>query len=75
MMTADNDLCLTQPVPKFRSGTARREEPRLIVKTTKKRMKVEAKTGPKLASGPFRLMAGKRFSHDLPSRPIARRFL
>ena len=65
-------ICDTQPVPKFRS--ARREpEPRLVVKTTKKRMKVEAKTGPKLASGPFRLMARKRFFHDLPSKTIASR--
>ena len=63
-------ISVTQPVPKFRSGNARREEPRLVVKTTKKRMKVEAKTGSKLASGPFRLMAKKeRFFHDLPSRP------
>ena len=69
-MTDDNYLWHRQPVPKFRS--ARRElEPRLVVKTTKKRMKVEAKTGPKLSSGPFRLMARKRFFHDLPSRPIA----
>ena len=48
-------------------------EARLVVKTTKKRMKVEAKTGHKLTSGPFRLMARKRFFHDQPSRPIARR--
>ena len=69
----DNDTSDTQPVPKFRSAR-REQEPRLVVKTTKRRMKVEDKTGPKLASGPFRLMARKRFFLDLPSRPIARKF-
>ena len=60
-----------QPVPKFRSATSRHVEPRLVVKTAAKKrsMKVEDKTGSKLASGPFRLMAGKRFFHDLPFRP------
>merc|ERR1712107_153988 len=31
-----------QPIPKFRSGNGRREEPKLVMKTTKKRVKVEA---------------------------------
>ena len=70
----DNDTSATQPVPKFRSARREQQEPRLVVKTTKRRMKVEDKTGPKLASGPFRLMARKRFFLDLPSRPIARKF-
>ena len=69
----DNDTSATQPVPKFRSAR-REQEPRLVVKTTKRRMKVEDKTGPKLVSGPFRLMARKRFFLDLPSRPITRKF-
>ena len=61
----DNDTSDTQPVPKFRSAR-REQEPRLVVKTTKRRMKVEDKTGPKLASGPFRLMAGRRFFLSMP---------
>ena len=38
----NNTSSVKQPIPKFRSGNGRREEPKLVMKTTKKRVKVGA---------------------------------